>query len=138
MKILTYIIIICIIILSSLSVSIFLIFEGLNDDKIIKQQNEQILRDNISFTDNNNIFNKKLTHCNSNVNNLSLLLIKTKGELKDYKKNTNQGILDDYYNSTGTNLCCLRKEQCRDELSDLRFNLSKTLKMYYDLDNRSC
>jgi len=127
MKISTILMIGCIIVLFCGSLSVFLIIEGLNDDKIIKQQNEELLRQNISFTDNLDIFDTKIGYYRANVENLSNLLIKTKHECDQEKKNNNQALLDDYTNNT---LCYVKKERCLDELRDVKLNLSKLSKKY--------
>ena len=123
--------------LLSLIIVFILVIENINDDNIIKQQKEELLRNNISFSDDLDIFNDKLADYKTNIDNLSSALINAEEKYKQDIKDINNNILSNYNKNINNTLCNLRRAQCLDELRDVKLNLSKTLEMYYELRNET-
>jgi len=109
--------IICAISLLILIIISFFLLINIKNSGLIEECEEKVIKLNISFDDQEEELNK-----------IKLKLEDAEKKYLEQQKEKNKKIIQDYTNYS--NLCCVKKEQCRDELRDVKLNLSKYTDKY--------
>ena len=113
--------IICVISLLILIILSFFLLVNLKDSELIKEYEENITKGTIVLNDKIGELEQKASDIQKQLNEKTI-------ECSEQQKETNKELIQDY--TDYSNLCCVKKEQCRDELRDVKLNLTKYTDRY--------